>query len=624
MSSSLSLSSSPSQQPHLPSLSSVPLLLDMLLLNTSSTTITTITGITTIGTSITTTMPSFTPSHAALPSPPPPPSSVLHMRLALTITHLLLVSLGSVNLLVIFVILIRPYMRSITNVYMISLCLADFIYLTNLTLVAVTQLNDKSWPFSSVLCTMYHGTETTGKYASVMFVVLLAVDRYCAMCKSSWCSRYRTYRAAVLVSLAAWLFAALAASPLYFFAEVALLRLRSSASFLATDRREVHKLCIAKWPNSDVARWYITISSVLIFALPLAVIIFCYYHILNKLREALKSCKRMKRGASSRAPYHRVTRSPFWLFNLFSSIFRLRISTQFDRIVVNIIHLFPYVNCALNPILYVAHAENFRLAFRSLFCGKFLGRRHDELFDGSRTIVPGTNGFTLATAGGSSVLINGNTFGRLSVAGAHSPFKPRTFDRCSSSSEGILLTSPPTARALATQRLTAAVGGPGPGGAGSAPSLLLDCPKLPLRANSAKHSVITLESSGTEPTGGVRRREPKTERHQQGNVCEQTTAFCTSAGGAGGGGGGGGTETAAAALSSSNSVPFMSRVINAARPAQKRSLIVAKSPPIPLHRSNTGDQMPREKRKAEEKLSFGAEEEEADERIMGEEGDEFV
>ena len=103
------------------------------------------------------------------------------------------------------------------------------------------------------------------------------------------------------LSLGAWLFAGVSASPLYIFAEVAFLRLRNPVPV-------VHKLCIAKWPNSDVARWYITASSVLIFALPLAVIIFCYYHILNKLREALKSCKRLKRGASSRAPYHRVTR----------------------------------------------------------------------------------------------------------------------------------------------------------------------------------------------------------------------------------------------------------------------------------------------------------------------------
>uniref|UniRef100_A0A914Q4M7 G-protein coupled receptors family 1 profile domain-containing protein n=1 Tax=Panagrolaimus davidi TaxID=227884 RepID=A0A914Q4M7_9BILA len=84
--------------------------------------------------------------------------------MALTITHIFLVSLGTINLLVIFVILLRPYMRSITNVYMISLCLADFLYLANLTLVAATQLNGKSWPFGSFMCTAYHGTETTGKY----------------------------------------------------------------------------------------------------------------------------------------------------------------------------------------------------------------------------------------------------------------------------------------------------------------------------------------------------------------------------------------------------------------------------------------------------------------------------
>lgn len=58
---------------------------------------------------------------------------------------------------------------------------------------------------------------------------------------------------------------------------------------------------------------YITLSSVLIFALPLILIVFCYYHILNKMREALKSCRRMRRGAQSRAPYHRVTRLVLWV-----------------------------------------------------------------------------------------------------------------------------------------------------------------------------------------------------------------------------------------------------------------------------------------------------------------------
>lgn len=72
----------------------------------------------------------------------------------------------------------------------------------------------------------------------------------------------------------------------------------------------------------------------------------------------------MRRAASSRAPYHRVTRlvlwivifhvicwTPFWCFNLLTSVFQMRIVTQFDRVVLNVIHLFPYLNCALNPLV---------------------------------------------------------------------------------------------------------------------------------------------------------------------------------------------------------------------------------------------------------------------------------
>lgn len=78
--------------------------------------------------------------------------------------HLFLVCIGSVNLLVVFVIASRRYMRSITNVYIVSLCMADFLYLANLILVAATQINDKSWPFGQFLCTVYHGTESTGLF----------------------------------------------------------------------------------------------------------------------------------------------------------------------------------------------------------------------------------------------------------------------------------------------------------------------------------------------------------------------------------------------------------------------------------------------------------------------------
>uniref|UniRef100_A0A8R1HH56 G_PROTEIN_RECEP_F1_2 domain-containing protein n=1 Tax=Caenorhabditis japonica TaxID=281687 RepID=A0A8R1HH56_CAEJA len=234
-----------------------------------------------------------------------------HLRLALTVTHLLLVALGSVNLIVILLIITRPYLRSITNVYMIGLCLADFIYLADLILVAATSLNGKSWPFGPTICHLFHGTEATGKYASVLFVVLLAADRYIAMCKSDLCGRYRTYRTAIFLSGLAWIAALICSLPLYVYADEIKVRMRPKNGTDAIENN--HTLCIAHWPSPPHAQW-----------------------------------------------------SPFWLFNLFSAIFRVRITTQLMRIVVNIIHLFPYVNCALNPVLYAYRAENFRTAFKSL------------------------------------------------------------------------------------------------------------------------------------------------------------------------------------------------------------------------------------------------------------------
>ncbi|KAJ1367891.1 hypothetical protein KIN20_028912 [Parelaphostrongylus tenuis] len=343
-----------------------------------------------------------------------------HLRIALTVIHLMLVGLGSLNVFVIFLILSRPYLRSITNVYMVGLCLADFIYLTDLSLVAATSLNMKSWPFGSVLCHFYHGTETTalfeliectsdlamvpddlekiesvllspntsgtnsptlvkwkiGKYASVLFVVLLAADRYLAMCTTDICARYRNYRVAMILSTFAWLTAIICSLPLYLYAKEATFGIRPKNS---SGEQTNKTFCLVHWPSTPAAQWYITSCSVLIFIIPVLIIFYCYYKVFCKLREAVKGSRRLHRS-TARAPYQRVTRNvqrvvlfhlvcwtPFWLFNLFSSIFRVRITSQLERIVVNIIHLFPYVNCALNPLLYAYRAENFRIAFKSMF-----------------------------------------------------------------------------------------------------------------------------------------------------------------------------------------------------------------------------------------------------------------
>lgn len=85
------------------------------------------------------------------------------IRVGLSLIQLILVLVGTSTLVMIIVTIVRSKVRMMTNVYVVSLCLANFLYLLNLSLVAATQLNQRSWPFGPLLCSLYHGTETTGK-----------------------------------------------------------------------------------------------------------------------------------------------------------------------------------------------------------------------------------------------------------------------------------------------------------------------------------------------------------------------------------------------------------------------------------------------------------------------------
>lgn len=85
------------------------------------------------------------------------------LKYLVTVLQIALSIAGIANLTVIFTVLSRRGTRSATNTYVLSLCLANFFYILNLTLVVATQLNESSWPFGSLICRLYYGCETTGK-----------------------------------------------------------------------------------------------------------------------------------------------------------------------------------------------------------------------------------------------------------------------------------------------------------------------------------------------------------------------------------------------------------------------------------------------------------------------------
>lgn len=289
-------------------------------------------------------------------------------RLVLCIIHLMLASLGAVNLLVIFVILVKPSLRIVTNVYMAGLCFADFVYVADLAILAIAQLKN-NWYFGYTICHLYWATETTSKYATVLFVVLMAFDRYCALCKRNW-RRFRSFYLALTLSTVAWTFSAAVASPVF-------LNVSVEENIIHDWKRNINITrieCKPHFQGRKFAGWYVFFTALVIFFLPLLLIIYFYYHVLIKMRKALQTSRRISRSASARAPYQRVTYfvltvilahifawAPFWTHALYASLKRLK-RTLAMRVLLNIMHLLPYINCAANPFIYLA---NFRLAFQS-------------------------------------------------------------------------------------------------------------------------------------------------------------------------------------------------------------------------------------------------------------------
>lgn len=99
----------------------------------------------------------------SIPETEPDPHLTLFyaIRFLIFTVRITLLFLGSINIFVIVQVLLRPYFRSISNVYLISLCAANIVYLLNLMLIIATRLFKVS--FNEYTCMMITASEKIGK-----------------------------------------------------------------------------------------------------------------------------------------------------------------------------------------------------------------------------------------------------------------------------------------------------------------------------------------------------------------------------------------------------------------------------------------------------------------------------
>ncbi|XP_041603192.1 somatostatin receptor type 5 isoform X2 [Vulpes lagopus] len=173
------------------------------------------------------------------------------------------------NALVIYVVLRHAKMKTVTNIYILNLAVADVLLMLGLPFLA-TQNAVSYWPFGPVLCRLVMTLDGINQFTSIFCLTVMSVDRYLAVVHPIRSTRWRRPRVAKLASAAVWAFSLLMSLPLVVFADI----------------QEGWNTCNLSWPE-PVGLWgavFIIYTSVLGFFGPLLVICLCYLLIVVKVK----------------------------------------------------------------------------------------------------------------------------------------------------------------------------------------------------------------------------------------------------------------------------------------------------------------------------------------------------
>ncbi|XP_062999503.1 somatostatin receptor type 5 [Elgaria multicarinata webbii] len=277
------------------------------------------------------------------------------------IIYLLVCAIGlSGNTLVIYVVLRYAKMKTVTNIYILNLAIADVLFMLGLPFLA-TQNAISFWPFGTFMCRLVAAFDGVNQFTSIFCLTVMSLDRYLAVVHPIKSTKWRRPRVAKLISMAVWTLSFLVVLPIIIF----------------TDVQEGFHTCNMNWPD-PIDLWsavFIIYTSVLGFFGPLLVICLCYLLIIIKVKSSGIRVGSTRRRRSER----KVTRMvviivvvfvfcwlPFYFVNIVNLVFILPEKMAVG--VFSFVVVLSYANSCANPILYGFLSDNFKQSFQKVLC----------------------------------------------------------------------------------------------------------------------------------------------------------------------------------------------------------------------------------------------------------------
>ena len=108
------------------------------------------------------------------------------------------------NSLVIYVIVSKERMRTVTNFLLLNLAIADLSFVVVIPSSTAYVFAANRWPFGDVACRLMHYLINVTAYVTVYTLVLISVIRYMTIVHTTSTARYRTTGRVVTMIVAIW------------------------------------------------------------------------------------------------------------------------------------------------------------------------------------------------------------------------------------------------------------------------------------------------------------------------------------------------------------------------------------------------------------------------------------